>query len=56
VWFVFVLAYIASAQAAFTIISTDSWDGTDKYLEGVDSILDDIYDWDNLTRIDDSAD
>jgi len=53
---VFVLVCSVSAQAAFTFISTDSWDGADKYLEGIDGILDDIYGWDSLTRIDDSAD
>ena len=53
VWVVFVLAYSVSAQAAFTFISTDSWDGTENRLE---YILSDIYDWSDLTRIDDSVD
>ena len=54
VWVVFVLACSFSAQATF--ISNVSWDGTDKYLEGPGGILDGIYGWDTLTRIDDSAD
>ena len=50
------LMAVETANAGFTFVGTNSWDGADKYLEGGSGILDGIYGWSNLTRIDDSFD
>jgi hypothetical protein len=53
---ILVASLAATANASFTDVNTNSWDGPDKYLEGTGGILDGIYEWPILHRIDDSAD
>jgi len=49
-----ILIGASTAKAGFTTVKTDSSDGSDKYLEGGSGILDGLYGWNNLTRIDDA--
>jgi hypothetical protein len=53
---IMVASLAATANASFTDVNTNSWDGPNKYLEGTGGILDGIYEWPILHRIDDSAD
>jgi hypothetical protein len=48
-----VCALPLSGKAALTPVSPNSWDGWSKRLVGEGGILDILYGWDNLTRVDD---
>jgi hypothetical protein len=50
------LMAIETTRASLTFVNPNSWDGFSNRLEGPGGILDGLYGWSNLTRIDDSAD
>lgn len=50
------LVATGTANASFTYVSTNTWDSPSKYLEGPGGILDNLYGWNNLNRIDDASD
>lgn len=52
--FCVVIGLSISGSAAFTPISSATWDDPSTYLAGEGGILDILYGWENLTRVEDS--
>jgi hypothetical protein len=52
----FFLIATRTTNAGFTFVSTNTWDNPTEYLEGSGGILDNLYGWSNLSRIDDGGD
>jgi len=51
-----ILTAAGTAEAGYTTVLTTTWDLPTEYLEGASGILDGLYGWNNLTRIDDAQD
>ncbi len=52
-----ILIAAGTANAGYTtVVLTTTWDLPTEYLEGASGILDGLYGWNNLTRIDDAYD
>ncbi len=49
-----ILTAAGTANAGYTTVLTTTWDLPNEYLEGGSGILDGLYGWNNLTRIDDA--